>query len=319
MKRRPLPPAGFTLVELLVVIAIIGVLVALLLPAVQMARESARRMSCTNNQKQLALALQNYVDVVKILPPGRLGCDCNTSTTDGCGVRPSSTRPGTSGFGLILPQLELQGLYETLGWQKGAVLPATGCAGVTDDTAGWQTAIITQAVAARPKTFVCPSDNSEKFLRSAPGWATGNYAFVHGTMGASYGTSQAQKHANTGAFMYLRTIRVAEITDGTSNTMFTGEVIMAHTDESSNRWLIGSRHTDCLRATENPLNTPPGGYGKFLDAYGFKVNGAFASRHPRGALFSFGDAHVQFLSDNISLTVYKALSTRDGGELVTAD
>ena len=129
--------------------------------------------------------------------------------------------------------------------QQCALRRRQGGAGVTDDTAGWDTAVVKAAIAQRPKVFVCPSDNSEKLFRSDPSWATGNYAFVHGTMGASYGTSQVQKHNNTGPFMYLRTIRLAEITDGTAATMFVGEVIMAHTDESSNRWLIGSRHTDC--------------------------------------------------------------------------
>lgn len=77
--------------------------------------------------------------------------------------------------------------------------------------------------------------------------------------------------------------------------------------------MIASRHTDSLRATENPLNTPISA-PIYLDAYGLKVNGAFSSQHPNGALFAFGDGHVQFYSDNINLTLYRALSTRDGGE-----
>lgn len=85
--------SAFTLVELLVVIAIIGVLVALLLPAVQAAREAARRAQCTNNLKQLALAVNTYDDSVRLYPTGRMGCDCWTG--DVCGSRPSSTRPGT--------------------------------------------------------------------------------------------------------------------------------------------------------------------------------------------------------------------------------
>jgi prepilin-type N-terminal cleavage/methylation domain-containing protein/prepilin-type processing-associated H-X9-DG protein len=305
---------AFTLVELLVVIAIIGVLVALLLPAVQAAREAARRSSCTNNLKQITLALQNYVDTHKVLPPGRLGCDCNTSVADGCGTRPASTRPGTSGFGLLLPQLELTTLYDAIGWQKGAVSPTTGCGG-TEDTAGWKTAAVAQAMLNRPKVFVCPSDNSEK-LDAGKIFATGSYAFMHGSVGPSLGTSQAMKHNNNGSFMYLRCIRLAEVTDGLSNTMFVGETIEAHTTQSSNRWLIGSRHTDSLRSAENPLNTKPG-TGIVLDAYGYKVNGAFASRHPTGAMFGFGDGHVQFLNDNISLPIYRALATRGGDETVS--
>jgi prepilin-type processing-associated H-X9-DG protein len=95
-----------------------------------------------------------------------------------------------------------------------------------------------------------------------------------------------------------------------------GEVVEGHTGNSSNIWLLGSRHTDTLRSTENPLNTKPG-TGITTDLYDLKVNGAFGSRHSGGALFGFGDGHVQFITDNISLPLYKALSTRGIGEVVT--
>ncbi|MDX1947909.1 MAG: DUF1559 domain-containing protein [Pirellulaceae bacterium] len=309
-------PAGFTLVELLVVIAIIGVLVALLLPAVQAAREAARRTSCVNNLKQIALGLQNYVDSNRVLPPGRLGCDCNTSVADGCGTRAASTRPATSGFGLMLPQLEQQGLYDQFGWRLGAVSPATGCGG-TEDTAGWQTAAVTAAMKMRPKVFVCPSDISEAISKVDSDYATGTYAFVHGTQGPSFTTSQAMKHNNDGSFMYLRAIRLSEINDGLSSTLWVGEVLDSHTQESSNRWVVGGRHLDSLRSTENPINTKPGTGPFVLDLYGYKCNGAFGSRHVRGSNFACGDGHVQFISDNINLTLYRALSTRAGGENVT--
>lgn len=309
--------SAFTLVELLVVIAIIGVLVALLLPAVQAARESARRASCTNNLKQIGIGLQNYSDTLRTLPPGRLGCDCNTSVPDGCGTRPSSTRPGTSGFGLMLPMLEEKPLYDQIGWLNGAVAPATGCAGVTDDTAGWNTPTVAAAISARPKVFVCPSDISEKKSRVSPSYSTGSYAFMHGTQGPSYTTSQAMKHRNTGSFVYLAGIRMGEIGDGISNTIFVGEVIDAHIQESSNRWLIAGRHLDSLRSTENPINTKTA-TGSVLNLYGYKCSGAFASRHPNGGLFVFGDGHVSFVTDNIAQAVYEALATRNGGEAISA-
>lgn len=300
---------GFTLVELLVVIAIIGVLVALLLPAVQAAREAARRAQCTNNLKQLVLAVANYEDNLKIYPTGRMGCDCWTG--DVCGTRPSSTRPGTSGFVLILPQMEQMTLYEKLGFQKGAVAPATGCAGVTDDTAGWKTPIA-QYLSERPKFVVCPSNNTK--THSAGGWGIGSYAFNHGTRGASLGTDQSNlKHYNTGVFMYRTEIKPRDVTDGLANTFFIGEVAGGDNPNNSNQWMIGSRHTDSLRATENPLNTPISA-PIFLDLYNLKVNGAFSSKHPGGGLFAFGDGHVQFISDNINLATYRALSTRAGGE-----
>jgi prepilin-type N-terminal cleavage/methylation domain-containing protein len=301
---------AFTLVELLVVIAIIGVLVALLLPAVQAAREAARRTQCTNNLKQWALAVNNYDDAHKVYPTGRMGCDCWTA--DVCGTRPSSTRPGTSGFVLLLPQMEMQPLYEQLGLSQrpGAIAPATPCGGVTDDTAGWSTGI-TQLLAMQPKPVVCPSNTAKKVTG---GWGIGSYAFNHGTFGASLGTDQKDlKHYNTGVFMYRTPIKPKDVTDGLSNTIFLGEVADGHDNNNSNKWMIASRHTDSLRATENPLNTPISA-PIFLDAYGLKVNGAFSSKHPRGALFAFGDGHVQYVSDNINLKTYRAWSTREGGE-----
>lgn len=301
--------AAFTLVELLVVIAIIGVLVALLLPAVQAARESARRTQCTNNLKQLALAVNTYDDALRIYPTGRMGCDCWTQ--DVCGTRPSSTRPGTSAFVLLLPQMEQQAFYDQIGFQKGAVAPATGCAGVTNDTAGWNTGI-THLLSLQPKFVVCPSNTAKKL--SNGNWGVGSYAFNHGTVGPSATTTQDRlKHYNTGVFMYRTPIKPKDVTDGLSNTIFLGEVANGHDPNNSNQWMIASRHTDSLRSTENPLNTPISA-PIFLDLYNLKVNGAFSSKHPRGGLFAFGDGHVQFISDNISLATYRALSTRGGGE-----
>lgn len=310
---RPGGRSAFTLVELLVVIAIIGVLVALLLPAVQTARESARRATCVNNLKQIGLAIHNYHDTLNKFPPGRMGCDCWTA--DVCGSRDSNTRPGTSGFGMLLPQLEQSALYDGLGWQKGAVAPATDC-GVPDSTAGWSTGL-SQLLLTRPKVFVCPSDVSEPIHKDKT-YATGNYAFMHGTRGPSYGTDQVDlKHYNNGTFMYRTPIRIHDVTDGLSNTIFAGEVIATHTDESSNRWLIGSRHLDSLRSTENAINTPPG-KGVVLDLYGYKCNGAFGSKHVNGANFAYGDGSVTFIRDNVDLKIYRALATRNGGENVAA-
>jgi prepilin-type N-terminal cleavage/methylation domain-containing protein/prepilin-type processing-associated H-X9-DG protein len=303
---------GFTLVELLVVIAIIGILVSLTLPAVQAARESARRAECVNNLKQIGLALHNYHDTIGLLPPGRMGCDCWTA--DVCGDRPCSTRPGTSGMAMILPQLEQQNLFDALGWDKGSVLPATGCAGLTNDTAGWNTGK-SQYLAARPKVMVCPSDVSDPIGHDKV-FATGSYAFMHGTNGPSHGTDQVKlKHYNTGSFMYRTKVRFKDVDDGLSNTIFAGEVIATDTLESSNRWLVGYRHTDCLRSTENPINTKPG-KGIVLNLYGYKANGAFGSKHPNGANFLYGDGSVAYMVDNVDLKTYRALATRKGREAV---
>lgn len=281
------------------------------MPAVQAAREAARRAQCTNNIKQWALAVNTYFDSLGLYPTGRMGCDCWTG--DVCGTRPSSTRPGTSAFVLLLPQMEQQTLYDQLGLntRPGSLAPATGCAGVTDDTAGWSTGLAT-LLATQPKPVVCPSNTAKKV--SNGNWGVGSYAFNHGTVGPSATTTQdTLKHYNTGVFMYRTPIKPRDVTDGLSNTFFLGEVIDGHDPNNSNQWMIGSRHTDSLRSTENPINTPVSA-PIFLDLYNLKVNGAFSSKHPRGALFGFGDGHVQFISDNINMMAYRALSTRAGGE-----
>jgi len=308
--RGPLRRVGFTLVELLVVIAIIGALVALLLPAVQAAREAARRTSCNNNLRQVGIALQNYVDIVKTFPTGRLGCDGNTSAAQDCAPLAASRRPGTSAFALILPQMEQQNLYDQIGFQKGAIEPVTEVTTETQDTAGWRTAAVDVAIKTRLKTYICPSDTAEKL--NGGNYAVGSYAVVHGTRGPSETSSQDMKHNNNGVFLYKQTIRLAQISDGTSNTFLAGEVYDGHLAINTNRWAIAVRHADTLRTTENPLNTKPGQGVTFTN-----TNGAFGSRHPKGANFVFADAHVQFISDNIPLPIYRALSTRELGETVT--
>jgi prepilin-type N-terminal cleavage/methylation domain-containing protein/prepilin-type processing-associated H-X9-DG protein len=304
---RRLHQAGFTLVELLVVIAIIGALVALLLPAVQTAREAARRMSCTNNLRQVGVAMENYCDVIKQYPPGRMGCDGNTAAIHDCTPSFMSRRPGTSGFCMILPQLEQQALYNQIGFQKGAVQPVMTVAEVNDVT-GWRTPEVDAAVRTRLKVFTCPSDFSEKLLGD---FAVGSYALCQGSRGPSEMASQDTKHFNNGIFNYKTRIRPAQVTDGSSNTIVAGEVYSGHLSTNPNRWAIGIRLSDSMRSTENPVNTKP---GTGLNFNGH--NGAFGSRHPTGANFVFADAHVVFVNDNISLPIYKALSTREEGETI---
>ena len=312
LRRQTVPRVGFTLVELLVVIAIIAMLVTLLLPAVQSAREAARRISCANNLKQIALALANYEGATETYPPGRVGCD--GWQKDVCTGDAGWQRPGTSGFVLLLPMLEEQGLYDAFGgFKKGAVFPASP--GNTPDgtTDGWRTPEISAAIATRPSVFVCASDDAKPTRNGA---GTSSYALVHGSNGPTYGIDQVRvKHYNTGMFVYKIVHTHKQVEDGLSRTIFVGETISGHLQESSNRWMIGSRHLDSLRSTDNPLNTPPG-EGVVVTLYGYSTNGAFASYHPGGANFAFGDGHIEFLDENIDLRTYRALSTRAGGEAV---
>jgi type II secretory pathway pseudopilin PulG len=306
---------GFTLVELLVVITTIGVLIGLLMPAVQAAREAVRRLACGNNLHQISLALAHYEEAARIYPPGRMGCDGWTGGP--CGTTPGSKRPGTSGFLLILPQLDLQSLFDQfLPFAKGAVYPSHPGDKPDGTTDGWNTPAIAKALAVRPPVFVCSSDRSGPMNGSC---ATGSYALVQGSNGPSYGIDQVRvKHYNNGMFLYKTQRSQADVRDGVSNTIFVGETIEAHTDESANCWSIGCRHLDSLRSTDNPLNTPPG-TGVVVDLYGYRANGAFASQHPSGGQFAFGDGRVVFINDNIALPVYRGLSTIYGEETLSAD
>lgn len=307
---------GFTLVELLVVIAIIGILIALLLPAVQAAREAARRSQCTNNLKQIVLAMANYEDSIKSLPPGRMGSDCSDyyglAPISGTNIKYDYQRQGTSGFVPLLPYLELKSLHDQIGFQMGAIAPANCNLGPS--TSGWLNLIpnYDQLFRTRPSVFVCPTNRDEPLYtvnNPTPVYSTGCYALCSGSIGPSQGISAAVKAGNTGMFMYIRSMKYADCADGLSNTFFVGEVIKVHTAEGVNRWWIAGRHTDSLRTTDNPLNTPP---GKGV-VYGSN-NGAFGSYHPGGGNFGFGDGTVRFISETIDLAVYRALSTREGGE-----
>ena len=177
---------GFTLVELLVVIAIIGILVALLLPAIQAAREAARRMSCSNNMRQIGDAELNYESVKKVYPPARPGPDATTAKEVLLVGRPTGSRStggkgwertGVSGFVLILPFLEEQALYEQFDIERGDGVWLSSAAGISP----WRTATKEKAIATRPSVMVCPSNLTEPKTTLYQTWgeipATGTYAF----------------------------------------------------------------------------------------------------------------------------------------------
>ncbi|HEY1066419.1 MAG TPA: DUF1559 domain-containing protein, partial [Pirellulales bacterium] len=115
---------GFTLIELLVVITIIAILIALLLPAVQAIRAAARQAQCQNNLKQIGIALANYETIRKCYPPGRMGCDGITSGP--CAGNTNQQRTGTSAFPMLLPQLEMQPLFDQLKFMNGGLFPTDG-------------------------------------------------------------------------------------------------------------------------------------------------------------------------------------------------
>jgi prepilin-type N-terminal cleavage/methylation domain-containing protein/prepilin-type processing-associated H-X9-DG protein len=312
--------SAFTLVELLVVIAIIGVLVALLLPAVQAAREAARRSQCTNNLKQNVLAILNFHDVKKHQPQYHAA------------IRPATTpynysQPGPVWTVLILPFMEQQALYNRF-----------------DKTVTMNDRRNSQQNAFQPDppvrhivgNYVCPSAESAGqpvFDRrnDAGGFnpepALGLYYAA--SMGptepdecrfctqasmrplccqaADYGTSNDSSTGMWGRSDGIRMFK--EVTDGLSNTFFLGETLPEQCVYQG-AWAVNFS----LAGTQIPLNTfeicaqPPGCH---------QLGCGFKSAHPGGAHFAFGDGRVVFVSEAIDYLVYNALGTRAGDETVS--
>jgi prepilin-type N-terminal cleavage/methylation domain-containing protein/prepilin-type processing-associated H-X9-DG protein len=305
---------GFTLVELLVVIAIIGILIALLLPAVQAAREAARRSQCQNNLKQIGLAMLNYEQARKQFPPGRFGCagESTSSCTTVCPpITENRGRSGASGFVIMLPFMEGVALKEFADLEQGA-----GIWNSQFDPNWFTNPKLASVVSTRPSSFVCPSSTSEPFVEfifaTVPvgSAATGTYAMSQGTKGPSYAGGNVPKCDNDGLFEYRRPRVRRQITDGTSKTFAVGERTRSHKDGTVSVWSYASRHRSSLSSTENSLNHPA--KQEILDDVATDPaasNGAFRSDHPGGGQFVYIDGHVTFINDNVAREPYRAAST----------
>jgi prepilin-type N-terminal cleavage/methylation domain-containing protein/prepilin-type processing-associated H-X9-DG protein len=312
---------GFTLVELLVVIAIIGVLVALLLPAVQAGREAARRTQCVNNLQQIALAMHNHLATLQVFPAGSSGRIGNSAQDAPCPIRTGDIDVHfASGFVMILPYIEDGVLSDMAHFELGGIYNQSGTYG-----SKWYNGERMQLVRLRPSVFVCPSSTADPtctqcFQKS--GWdasyweaGTGTYALCQGTYGPRvfpYGQSDVGPIAlcgNSGMFVYGLPRKPSKITDGLSNTFAAGEVRAPDTLDSYSVWAYGSRYESSLRVTTNLLNTSPGRGQVRVEPWGSRNNGAFGSEHPGGANFVFGDGHVTFVSDDIDYGMYQDLAT----------
>ena len=301
---------AFTLVELLVVIAIIGILVALLLPAVQAAREAARRMSCSNNLKQLGIGLHNYHDTHKVVPYG----------WDNRGRLWSAS---------LLPQLDQQPLYDTLlphesgpgNWASNGSPNETACGTLIS-------------------VFRCPTMPISEHVTNngIPGRVPSSYRGNAGNQASSDDTStiinppgpkSLEMLQQNGLFQACNPVRFRDILDGLSNTVAIGE---SSTDprfvkdgQAMDHWYIGSpqidpcrcdggtggtEFTECVGTGTVPMNlrfNDPGAHGRLMEM-------SFGSYHPGGAMFALADGSVRFVAETIDFAAYQAAFSRDGGE-----
>lgn len=343
---------GFTLIELLVVIAIIGVLVGMLMPAVQSAREAARRSQCVNNLKQIGLALHQYENVHGAFPPAYVGESRATGSFFGVSF-PDDNGNGPPGFAwgsLILPYLEQAPL--TASFNFG--LPCWG----SENSTGARTKLT---------VFLCPSavGGSDGFEvqkytagsapspRSPAPYAPGiRFAHSHYVTNAGifqpWGRSPAYSldfetpepipaHGNKpasldGVFYRNSRIKVADVRDGLSGTVFIGE----HTSSLSDKTWVGVAPFACTPPKPRWRSEPNSG-GCLVGAHSgpdthdhpqviihapnhpFGHTDEMYAEHPNGSNILFGDGSVRFIKESIFPWTWVALSTRNGGEVISED
>jgi prepilin-type N-terminal cleavage/methylation domain-containing protein len=307
---------GFTLVELLVVIAIIGILVALLLPAVQAAREASRRSQCSNNLKQLGLGVQNYASVYKAFPAGEYDCCWGTWLVS------------------LLPFVEQSSLHE--------MYLRPGDMGGPIRYGDAQNLPVTRT---QIPVYTCPSDTVSANAAIYSGITFHNYLGNHGNtvltrvnpyQGVTYGGGPflalyggdpwvASMPANE---RLRQVVRFQEVLDGLSNTLLFGETVQGQgNDLRGFAWWGGGAHFETFLAPNSwspdvlqgagycnsaiPANPPCTGVsGGNLECV------AARSRHPTGVMTSLCDASVRFVSDSIDLNTWRALGSMQGGEVV---
>ncbi len=295
---------AFTLIELLVVISIIGLLIALLLPAVQSAREAGRRAQCVNNLKQLGVALHAYEGTHQTFPPGYV----SNFKPDG-----TDTGPGWGWASMLLPQMEQKPLFDTINFN----LPIEGPANLT-------------CRVTTISSFLCPSDTVKPtwwaMVRDISGIPTQRICEVApSNVVGVFGTSDPGINGD-GIFFRNSRVALGSITDGLSNTLAVGE----RSHQLGEATWTGSVTNAVLFPADNDgvgYPRPEDGPGMILGHAGGRLgpgdpNGEvnqFHSRHPGGVNFLFADGHVGFLKTSMPYKTFRALATRAGGETISGE
>jgi prepilin-type N-terminal cleavage/methylation domain-containing protein/prepilin-type processing-associated H-X9-DG protein len=304
----PRPFRGFTLIELLVVIAIIAVLVGLLLPAVQAAREAARRAQCSNNLKQIGLGMHNYHGVHNIFPPGYVTAVVNDPAAPEIG-------PGWGWGVMILNQLEQQPLYQGINFNLQITDPGSQTA---------RTPILA--------VFLCPSNvGSGPVVASSLTGTILTTDVAAGQYVASAGQLEPGEFPDSNNGMFYRNSRngLRDITDGSSTTLMVGERSRNIADATwvgavptwqlctNPRWVVqecGPASTLVVSHTGTAATGSiyvPNSKASMVDDYW--------SLHPGGCNFLFCDGSVRFVKETVNPPIFAALATRAGGEVVGGD
>ena len=318
---------GFTLVELLVVIAIIGVLVALLLPAIQAARESARRTTCLNQVRQLVLALQNHHSSRGAFPAGAVNKKEGETRPPALIFRP----PRLTWMMATFPYLEqsnVVGAFDTTA--------TAGCGGGV-----WLDPVNYEIVRVPIDMLQCPSDGEGSLLHDHPSCnasvSRGNYAGFFGnvSMGAAINEAHADRALHRdAAFTINDAISVRQITDGTSNTMIVGELLKGIAEPQDYRGVHWYDHVGTSQVfTTNPPNSSepdilyPLWCNKSVNrpdlnrpcrpgsGNGSNNHAATRSSHPGGVHVGMADGSAHFVPENVDLLVWQAMGSINQGDV----
>ncbi|WP_422922911.1 DUF1559 domain-containing protein [Singulisphaera sp. PoT] len=348
---------GFTLIELLVVISIIAVLIALLLPAVQSAREAARRSQCTNNLKQIGLALHNYLSAYQVFPFGK-------------GKNYVATLPSSAAYARwsvhsqLLMFIEQGNLFNSINFFLPPETP--GMAGDVPFMPPYQNPNRENQTAslAQVSVFLCPSDGGTNLLSQWPGGNNylGNLDTWACDLSESVPTQVDPNATPSGIFYYLSAVRVADVTDGLSSTCFFSEKIRGTDTNDGNArsdslvmsgtitpvpngfegtrqnceslnpktttrltrrqgmsWVMGEMCCTSYNHVAVPNGKTCAGVGFSGSMANMPMQVPPSSLHPGGVNMLMGDGTVRFIKSSVALPTWRAIGTRNGGEVVSAD